>query len=382
MCNRGPKWERICLCRVPTGAAVGAFNASTLDRAFVFKRAKKEYVPLTTDVLHSKQTEFQHARTLLMDEIGMCGQVLTGHTVGRARETFSAGRSFSQPQTAAPSGGLDVFCRGGDLLQLPPVLDTALYDVRAGIGAYRLGWHDYRNITDFFLLDKLFRQDENSDFAKVLGRMRDGTLSEEEQSLFHIDQPGLLVVTCTNKGTLAINFEYTSRQTQIISVKSVLSGAHALPFNHKQAGMLKAISRKLFLAIGMMVKLTVNITPELGISNGSRGIIREIIYPEGGYDSDATPVVIVEFAEYKGPRCSPNLPATWVPIVALKRICDSKHCCRIGLPLQVCKADTTSSLQGATCGEGEPIRRLLIKWSKNDEQRWTNILYVAVCFKS
>jgi hypothetical protein len=134
MCNRGPKWERICLCRVPTGAAVGAFNASTLDRAFVFKRAKKEYVPLTTDVLHSKQTEFQHARTLLMDEIGMCEQVLTGHTVGRARETFSAGRSFSQPQTAAPSGGLDVFCRGGDLLQLPPVLDTALYDVRAGLG--------------------------------------------------------------------------------------------------------------------------------------------------------------------------------------------------------------------------------------------------------
>jgi hypothetical protein len=142
--------------------------------------------------------------------------------------------------------------------------------------------------------------------------------------------------------------------------------------------MLKAIQRQFIFGIGMMVKLTINLIPELGLCNGSRGVIREIIYPQGGYDRKQSPVIMVEFADYKGPRYSESLPKTWIPIVAVQRQCECKRCFRIGFPLQVTKADTVHSLQGATCGENHAIRRLLIKWSKADEARWPNILYVAI----
>jgi hypothetical protein len=128
----------------------------------------------------------------------------------------------------------------------------------------------------------------------------------------------------------------------------------------------------------MMVKLTLNLIPELGLCNGSRGVIREIIYPEGGYQRKESPIIMVEFADYKGPRFSNDLPRTWVPVVAVQRRCEDSCCYRIGFPLQITKADTVHSLQGATCGEGQAIRRLLIKWTKADENRWPNILYVAV----
>ena len=60
-------------------------------------------------------------------------------------------------------------------------------------------------------------------------------------------------------------------------------------------------------AVGGMVKLTDNLCPEFGLANGSRGVVRDIIYPGGvGYvppSSDTDPVfpmLIVEFPKYRG----------------------------------------------------------------------------------
>ena len=43
----------------------------------------------------------------------------------------------------------------------------------------------------------------------------------------------------------------------------------------EKAGMLKAFPRTLYLTPGMMVKLAVNIVPELGLFNNARGIVRD-----------------------------------------------------------------------------------------------------------
>jgi hypothetical protein len=81
--------------------------------------------------------------------------------------------------------------------------------------------------------------------------------------------------------------------------------------DHKHLGMAKAVATNIYLAIGMMVKLTVNICPdrELGLYNNSRCVALDIVYGGDGshpaHDpswQERSPVVMwVEFADYKGP---------------------------------------------------------------------------------
>ena len=124
----------------------------------------------------------------------------------------------------------------------------------------------------------------------------------------------------------------------------------------------------------MMVKLTSNILPEENLNSGARGIVMV----EGGYHSHTHPIVMVDFKEYTGPPLCGTLPRTWVPIVAKKVNCEcGLYCSRIGTPLQVCKADTVHSFQGATVGAKEPIERLVLLWDSRAESNWPGILYVG-----
>jgi hypothetical protein len=82
------------------------------------------------------------------------------------------------------------------------------------------------------------------------------------------------------------------------------------------AGPLCAIPQQHYYAIGQLVKLTVNISPQhMSLFNGSRGTIRDIVYKSGGYQPNNVPaglvsaverlpewpVIMVEFPGYSGP---------------------------------------------------------------------------------
>jgi hypothetical protein len=76
---------------------------------------------------------------------------------------------------------------------------------------------------------------------------------------------------------------------------------------HQKEGMMKSIPCHGYYALGQMVKLTLNIVPELGLFNGARGTVRDIVYPDGGgyvpacSANSVVPHIIVEFAGYTGP---------------------------------------------------------------------------------
>ncbi|MCG3771450.1 MAG: hypothetical protein JW384_02636 [Nitrosomonadaceae bacterium] len=166
-------------------------------------------------------------------------------------------------------------------------------------------------------------------------------------------------------------------------MKAVCAGVHAIAANHQKAGPLKSIPRLSCLAIGMMVKVTTNYIPELGIFNNARGTVVDIIY-EHGYDpeaSDVHPVVVVNLPDYTGPPMSAefglNGRGKWIAFTAVTKICDCFSCSRVGLPVVCAKADSIHSLQGLTVGPEKGIKRLLIHWSSKAEGLWPGIFYVG-----
>ena len=59
-------------------------------------------------------------------------------------------------------------------------------------------------------------------------------------------------------------------------MESIKVGTHATAYKHRKEGMLSAIPATGYFAIDMMVKLTLNICPELALFNGARGTVRPI----------------------------------------------------------------------------------------------------------
>ena len=147
-----------------------------------------------------------------------------------------------------------------------------------------------------------------------------------------------------------MNMEYIRELQKVCRVNSVVHGKHAQNENDRDIGMCKSIPTSTVYAIGMKVKLTVNICPGWGLCNGSRGTVVDIIYPnEVGYvpppppssqEEPLFPIVIVDFPDYCGSRVLHEQRRTLVPIVAMERTCNKKCCSRRGLPL-VCCFDTT-----------------------------------------
>ena len=143
----------------------------------------------------------------------------------------------------------------------------------------------------------------------------------------------------------------------------------------------------------MIVKLTVNIIPELKLNNNTRGIIQDIFYPptmidiqphDMGYNEEQLPIILVEFVKY---TCHAMTQATieagqskWIPIVPIEQRCDCGGCIRKGRPLMVAKAASTYCSQGHTYKEGELlIENILFDFTKKAESLWPNVFYYVGC---
>ena len=193
---------------------------------------------------------------------------------------------------------------------------------------------------------------------------------------FGIDVPGVVHLCCRVREKVELNTAYIRSFTKSIVAHASFQGPHAISDDDRRCGGCKAIPLRTALSVGMFVKLTVNIKPESGLCNGSRGMVRDIVYENGGYDPSALPIVLVEFPEYDGPQLLDSDGTRLVPICAQQRVCDCGRCFRHGLPLVSGKADTGHSAQGITCGEGEQISSVVLYWDRKAEDLWPGIFYV------
>ena len=393
----------------PTGAAAGAARGRTADAALGVRRNRKTYEDLKGDRLAQLQGENVHTHCSIFDEAWMNGCKLLGHISAAAKQVLRGGAREAEEDPFGTGVGQCVLC--GDPKQLPPVKDKLCFSAtQSGETVLAMtGRQVYKSVKRAWFLDQPMRQSEG-DLFSALTAARDGKAGEhfdfwQGLSLQGMD-PGqrqqfedgkdTLYATCFNRDRDMVNASYILRMEDVRVVKAALTGqAGHVGRNGAATGAAGSIPLIGYYAEGGMVKLTVNLRPEHGLFNGSRGYVIAVLYRVGYKRSGAgatevndMPVVIVDFPGYSGenPWFTTNLDddgnvvgvdrRTWVPVAPQVRRCDKLCCSRTGVPLVTGRADSVHCYQGMSIGSGKAVRRLIGMWSADAEARWPGIFYV------
>jgi len=401
----------------PTGAAARNCNGSTPERALGMQsRSSRIWTDMPAQKLSVLQAKWADCKCLLVDEVSMIGCTHMGQLARCCSHVFNSGRC--REDMGPRFGGLSVCLFFGDFCQLPPVCDPGglLYSSkqlnaeRDRVALYGRAAYTAVQGHCYELTEPVRQQRGAADsFYNNLQSVRHGMVTPACMAYFNkrhrthlqdaadkaafkdIMHPELLVLTCFGLDRQRINMQYFRTLEDCCRVRAVLTGRHAKA-NDGKAGMCKSIPTACCYAIGMCVKLTVNLCPEHGLCNGARGTVVDIVYPNGdGYvppppessdEPTVFPIVIVDFPDYTGhPLLTDDAAAaanpTLVPIVAIKRDCE-RHCCsREGLPLISGKADCVHGAQGMSVGRGEVFKRALFLWTWKAERLWPGIFYVG-----
>ena len=423
MCNMFYLVNDSSVMAAPTGVAAQNCNGSTPERALgmASRSSTKFHNPKSTQ-LAPLQAKHVNCQCLLVDEVSMIGKCFMGQLAKAAANVFNNGNFATEHGQPLPCwGGLRIVLFFGDHCQLGAVKDPGgpLYKVssRFQCEVVTYGALAYRSLRTHYMLTEPCRQKASDGLYTELQKARNATTDGDSAKFWHqrqqlhledadaalfakVDTPRMLFLTCRRKDAAEVNQAYMRTLKGCCRCRAVVSGpkGHTKTDGHGLCGQAKSIPLDTMYAVGMDVKLTTNICPELMLCNGSRGVIVDIIYPgcsgyvppprpveADGEDSQQDPVfpiVIVDFPDYCGPRLLTDeaeaaARPTLVPIVARTLRCDSKCCTRFGLPLVCGKADTVHSAQGITIGRGHALERCLLVWNKQMEAKWPGIFYVA-----
>ena len=79
---------------------------------------------------------------------------------------------------------------------------------------------------------------------------------------------------------------------------------------------IRGLEKSLYVAVGAQVNLTSNIWQGVGLTNGCRGAVRDIVYENGQAITDMPNFIVVEFYNYIGPPffVDSDRQRKWIPI--------------------------------------------------------------------
>lgn len=264
--------------------------------------------PLAGDRLATLQLELKHTKAIIIDEKSMVGLYMLYQIDQRLRQ--------AKPHHADELfGGMTVMLVG-DLSQLPPVGDFALYRTDCKLSSQqaqgRLLYQQF--ITNYELKHSMRQQGaENEDFRNQLNRMANGTftvddrLKWKERSMDKLDPATReyfereATQLCSRKVDMeAFNIAGVRRTNQpILVVKAKNNNMLAAKAVSNNAG---GLANKLVMSVGSKVVLTSNIWHEAKLLNGSQGTVHKIIFREGADPRKELPaVILVHFPDYIGP---------------------------------------------------------------------------------
>ena len=167
--GQNPEDVRILLCAY-TGLAAYNIQGSTLHSAFCIEPNKKlTYKPLSDDKRNTLQTKYKYLTVLIIDEVSMVGHEMLNFLYQRLQEIKCNKEHF---------GGVHVILVG-DLFQLRPVGDGWIFT--NNICDYRsLAPNLWKTHFSMFELTEIMRQKNDTPFADLLNRVREGKQTEAD----------------------------------------------------------------------------------------------------------------------------------------------------------------------------------------------------------
>ena len=368
--GQDPEDVKILLCAY-TGLAAYNIQGSTLHNAFCIEPNKKlKYKQLSDDKRNTIRTKYMNLCVLIVDEVSMVGSEMLSFLYQRLQEIKC---------NKEPFGGVHVILVG-DLYQLRPVGDAWIF---AGNS------YDYSSLapnlwqTHFtmFELTEIMRQKDDSTFAELLNRIREGKHTDKdicllktrtispENSSYQALKSELHLFPC-NAAVDAHNTNvYNDATTMKVEIKCIdtVLGEDANEVKSNLLVQLKGkkmndtgnLAETLRVAVGLCYDTTHNILVKDGICNGTPCVLKKIHYFRS--DSDLPSCIWVQFPDksigqqtrrdnqyyYKN---YPQISTDWTPIWAVKRtfMFRRKAIVRQQFPLKASSAKTIHKAQGQT----------------------------------
>ena len=245
------------------------------------------------------EKRFANVNTIIVDEVSMIGCI---HLKNISKCLTNA--KHANPDL--PFGGVDVMFFG-DFMQFPPIGDYPLYSdwddesVTESISKSeqdkKLGQHLWKQVNRIVLLDEQMRITDRP-YQELLNRLREGRCTDSDfemlnkrvvgQSVDEITRiAGNPIIAPGNKLVMALNNAFATSHSQhktvhLSTAQDRIKKRFNLPPN--LATMIKdypstrtnGLPRELPLYVGMPVILTDNIAVELGLTNGTTGMVKSI----------------------------------------------------------------------------------------------------------
>jgi ATP-dependent exoDNAse (exonuclease V) alpha subunit len=344
----------------PTGMAAFLIGGSTLHT--LLKLPLRAGRALSGDSLKRLQQSLYGVDYLVIDELSMVSQSQFAWVDRRLRQATG--------KTDTIFGGISVIMTG-DPGQLPPVCGRALYAGDPKDQLSQEGFSAYRSFRHVIILHKVQQQlaAEDGDqaqksFLELLPRARDGCLNEDDWRLLLTRAPHLQTEENMESFKNATRLFYSKAEVKRYNgtkLRELGTSVLKVEANHSSASARKAsaelaqgLHRDVFLARGARVMLTRNLWSEVGLVNGIRGDVVDILWAHGEKAPALPDFVVLRLEGYTGPvwsidpryqGCVPIAPfeTSW-STTGDDRGCETRR----QLPLALCWSITMHKSQGQT----------------------------------
>ncbi|CAN0556889.1 unnamed protein product, partial [Ectocarpus sp. 12 AP-2014] len=337
----------------PTGMAGFLVAGSTLHS--LLRLSVRQGRNLQGRSLKALQNSLAGVNYIIIDELSMANQSQMAWVDRRRRQGTAVDEPF---------GGISVIMTR-DLGQVQPMGGSPLYKQNLTAALNFEGYAAFRLFQDIFILDRVQRQtaaaandDDQRGFIELLPRARDGQLCDEDWHLLLKKQPNSLTAAEKANFEDATRLSFSKKEVNkyngkklrklnnsVARVSAVHTGANA---RRATADTAEGLERDLYLAKGAKVMLSKNLSQQVGLVNGIRGEVVELVYAD-----DAPKLslhVIVKFGGYSGGDWSSQARYRGcVPISPVETMWqDGGTQVRTQLPHRLCWAITMHKSQGQT----------------------------------
>ena len=271
-----------------TGTAAKYIGGSTTSTLFGTKSANRATL----------EKRFANVNTIIVDEVSMIGCV----HLNRISKCLTTAK-HANPDL--PFGGMDIIFFG-DFIQFPPVRDYPLYfgwndhSVTAPKSKFEieksLGQNLWRQVNHVVLLDEQMRVTDRS-YQDLLNRLREGKCTDADFEMLNrrvvgnsVEEiaplAGNPIIVPGNKLVTSLNREFATSHSQHKTVH-VSTSKDSIKKKNLPTNLIDMIKdypstrtsgllRELSLYVGMPVFITDNIATELGLTNGTTGVVKSI----------------------------------------------------------------------------------------------------------
>ncbi|KAK3932750.1 ATP-dependent DNA helicase [Frankliniella fusca] len=308
------------LILAPTGVAATNVNGSTIHSKLHIP-AKGAFQSLTGENARKFEIEFHSVKFLLIDEYSMIGTNMLSKIHHRCQQ---AKQNYEEDY-----GGLNLILFG-DISQLPPTVDPAVYIAVLHQPQEILGKFLFQNFEEIIELTQVMRQ-RDSVFLNILENISYGNVTESDYNILKTRFFSNLSKTERQNFNDCLLLFSTRDQAKLYNTQKLrdmkLSNNEnvpvaVIPAQHnnaqaKQGTDIEANNLKdiLYLAIGAKIMLTSNLWTERGLVNGALGEVIDILYKENQTMPEDQPfAVICTFPNYSGPYIDNNNKSVYVDL--------------------------------------------------------------------